>query len=718
MPSRKSRHVGGQQMPMFVPESDWRPPAELPDLRSVGIVAIDRETRDDGLAAGRGPGWAHGAGHVIGCSVAWKGGSFYAPLRHPDSDNFPTEQYARWENDLIRSGVRIVYHNGPYDIGWGNSDLGIDVPSGSQIEDTTAAAVMVDENRTGHRPYSLDNVCRWRGVPGKDRALLREAAEAYGYPDYMANLHRFPARFVGPYAEADATSTLALYHSLIPEIREQDMEEAYRLEMDLVPMVHAMRKRGIRVSIDRAEQYRDALISKRDQILAELSRQIGGVVEMSHVRSPRWMSAAFHDHAPGIQIPRTKPTTKFAEGQESFAKWMRGHAHWLPRLCAEAEQLEETASKFLQGFVIDYAHAGRLHANVNQFRGEEGGTRSHRFSYSDPPLQQMPGDKQPAMRDMVRDVFEPEEGEIWCSPDYSQQEMKLIVEFAALLNCERADEAMRRYQEDPTTDFHTMVAELTGLERRHAKDVNFAKAFGAGVKKFAGMTGHDEEDAARIMGQYDREMPFVQQLYEKCQRLANRRGYVRMCDGARAHFDDWEPAWIDREDRDRGWRDGWDMWPCRLEEAKLRQEGAGKHAERPTGPHPWAGTRLRRADTRKAMNRLVQGSAARQMKKAMRLVWREGITPLLQMHDELNVSVGAESTGRRVAELMRDAHPFRLPFSVDVEYGVTWGRARKVKEKKDGREITVYGATYAEAVAVQVGGHAKARTRRASRKVR
>lgn len=132
------------------------------------------------------------------------------------------------------------------------------------------------------------------------------------------------------------------------------------------------------------------------------------------------------------------------------------------------------------------------------------------------------------------------------------------------------------------------------------------------------------------------------------------------------------------------------MWPCRIEEARARQRGEGKHGERPSGIHPWADKRLRRANTRKAMNRLVQGSAARQTKKAMLLCWQAGIVPLIQMHDELNFSLDKESDGKKVSQMMRDAHPFRLPFVVDCEWGTSWGRARKVKE-------TGYGATFAEA---------------------
>lgn len=640
----KNPHIGGFQEPLFVPESSWQPPSELPDLRGRDAVALDLETCDPGLAANKGAAWAWGEGHICGVAAAWRDGgavrSLYAPTAHPDSHCFSPAQVSLWVEDLVRSGTPLVFHNAPYDLGCLRSHWGISPPE--RPHDTTAMAVMLDENMPS---YKLDHVAQWRGVPGKDEALLREAAAAFGFTDVKSSIWRLPARYAGPYAEPDAASTLMMFESMLPDLERDGVMAAYELECDLIPMVLEMRRRGIRIDEDAAQMAMDKLISKRDAVLLTISRQLGRKVGVSDIRSPRWLEAA-HDEQ-GISYPRTPKTRRgsFTTGKNG---WMTGHPHWLPRDIALARKYEEAAEKFIQGYILDFVHNGRLHANVNQFRSEDGGTRSHRFSYSDPPLQQMP-ERDPEMGPLIRGLFLPEEGQVWGAHDYSQQEYRMIVHVAALLDAPKARDAADLYHNDPSTDFHSMVADWTKLERKRAKDTNFAKAFGAGAPKFASMIGADPEEAEAIYRQYDRELPFVSHASEKVNRVAERRGYIRLIDGARCHFDMWEPS------RWEAGRQG-----LRLEAARAK----------------WPNARLRRAMTHKAFNRYVQGSSARQTKMAMRECWREGLVPMLQMHDEIDFSHQLEEEGKRVNEIMRDVVKLEVPMKVDSEYGLTWGDAK------------------------------------------
>jgi DNA polymerase I-like protein with 3'-5' exonuclease and polymerase domains len=647
MSKPRPAHVGGQQMPLSTPESVWQPPKELPDLRRCQIVALDREVRDDGLSAKRGPGWAYRAGHVCGMSAAWDGGAFYAPIRHPESECFDAQRVADWERDHARAGVRFVYHNASYDLGWGKVDLGVDAPE--RIDDTIAMAVMVDENRLS---YALDDLCAWRGLPGKDDCALAEAAAAYGYHGdaIKANIWRYPARYVGPYAEQDAVSTLGLYRSLLPELKKQDLDAAYRLEMDLVPMVMEMRRRGIKINTDRALSVQRDLYGLRDRYLGELGDKLNHTIGLDDVRSARRLETFFD--AERVDYPRT-PKSRVG----SFDKeWMERHEHWLPQLVVKIRQAEDAASKFIGEYLLGYAHGGRIHASINQFRGEEGGTRSHRFSYSDPPLQQMPGDRYPELRDAIRGLFEPESGEEWASLDMSQDEYRMIVHYAHLLRCSKAAEVVRRYQEDPGTDFHAYVAEITGLPRKLAKNVNFAKVYGAGPRRFSEMVNTDEDEAKEIMDQYDVELPFPRELASICQRKAEMRGYIRLIDGARCHFDMWEST----NKHDQYDAQGNYQSPRPLEAAQKK----------------WPERRLRRAFCHKAFNRLIQGGCARKMKMAMLECWREGIVPLLQMHDELDFSIQGRSTADRAAEIMRTVTTLEVPMMVDIKTGPNWGAVR------------------------------------------
>lgn len=646
-----------QQLPLafMVPESSWTPPAAPPDLTGVTEIALDTETKDDGLRASMGPGWAVGGGYICGISVAWAGGAMYLPLTHPETNNLSRDVIADWLRDLVRRDVRIITQNGPYDWGWLGTDFGIKAPQ--HLEDTLAAAVMLDENQ---RSYSLDNICARLGIPGKDETTLRQAAEAMGLNPKM-DLYRLPAKFVGEYAARDAAATLAAWHQQEPMLRAQDLMDAYRLEVDIMPMIVEMRRRGIRIDLDAVDEGKRTLGSQRDAALAELSRllTIGRDVTMHDVMSPTFLETAFTQQMGEYSFPRTKKTNK-----GSFeTDWMAARPESLPKLVAKARRADMAASKFLDGFITRYTHRGRVHPEINALRssdddGSMRGTRSYRFSYSDPPLQQMPSPKRDKeVGTIVRSCFVPEEGERWAKLDYSQQEYRQIVHFAHLMHMERAADAVALYQSDPNTDFHRMVMNWTGLDRPRAKDCNFAKAYGAGVRKFAAMIGRSQTEAEEIYKKYDAELPFVSGLAKECAKWAQRRGYIRLLDGARCRFDEWEPGY--------GYHGHWHP-PTDRDEALRRVAD---------DTHDWYQASLKRAFTHKAMNRLIQGSSARQTKIAMRDCWREGIVPLLQLHDELDVSFSDAATVRRVEEIMRDAVKLSVPMLAEAEWGPDWGHA-------------------------------------------
>jgi DNA polymerase I-like protein with 3'-5' exonuclease and polymerase domains len=628
----------------------------LPDLRHAGIIALDTETHDKRLAAGMGSGWPFKAGHLCGISVAYRADAeiraHYFSLRHPDSDNFDPAQLFNWLRDLI-ARTRILTQNGLYDWGWLRAEAGIAMPPAERLEELGALSTLVNENL---KRYSLDALCKWRGVAGKNEASLAEGAAAIGLSKRdkpRANIWRMPARFVAPYAEQDVASTLALFESLNPILDQEGTRDAYRLEIDLLPMVLEMRRRGVRIDISAAEQARDYLLARRDAAFVELSEKLGTPVGMAEIGRNKWLAATFNAH--GIKYPRTeKGNPSFTAGNSG---WMPRHAHWLPPLIVKADRLNNAAVNFLQHYILDHVVKGRIHAEIHPHRSDEGGTRSLRFSYSDPPLQLMPAHDE-ELTALIRGVFLPEEGEVWAKPDISQQEFRLIVHYAAHHKLRGAQQAVARYRADPDTDFHAFVAELTGIARTPAKAANFAKSYGAGVRKFAVMINQREGDARAIYEKYDRALPFVHLLSKLCQRMAQRQGYLELYDGARRHWTDWVAC--------ADWTKG--AGPCSRDEAERRINDPA---------HPWYRRGpLRRADTHKAMNALIQGSAARHTKLWMRAVWREGIIPLLQMHDCLDCSVSSRAQAELVARLGCEAVQLDVPMRVDLKYGRSWGDAK------------------------------------------
>jgi DNA polymerase I-like protein with 3'-5' exonuclease and polymerase domains len=593
--------------------ADWCSPAELPDLRRVDVLALDTEAKDARLAAGMGSGWPFRSGHLCGVSVAFRAGGeirkHYFPIRHPDSQNFDPEQIYQWVRDHVAAGARVITQNGLYDWGWLRAEAGIRMPPSERLEEIGALATLVDENRF---KYGLDDLCKWRGLPGKDEALLFEGIKALGLINKrkkvipQSHLWQLPARYVGPYAEADAGGTLLLHENLNPILDQEGTRTAYHLECDILPLVLEMRLRGIRIDLDAAERARKLLLRKRDAALTELSKQLGALTSMDEIQGRKWLVETF-DRL-GINYPRTEKGNPSFKGGKTG--WMVGHAHWLPPLIATANKYNKALADFVQK-LIDYAVNGRVHAEINPHRSEDNGTKSFRFSYSDPPLQQMPG-RDEELGPLIRGIFLPEEGETWAKPDASQQEFRFVVHYANRHNLHKAAEAVARYRQDSNTDFHELAAAITALDRKDAKNVNFAKIYGAGVKKFAEMIGKPPEEARRIYGQYDRELPFISQLDKLYREQVYRTGYLTLYDGARRHFDRFAPG--------GKWKKG--AGPCALEEAQARLDDP-KHPWYRRGPLYCAGAHT-------ALNALIQGSAARHTKLWMRACWREGVVPLLQ----------------------------------------------------------------------------------------
>jgi Mesyanzhinovviridae DNA polymerase len=641
---------------------DWTPPPELPDLRRVNILALDTETNDEGLRAKRGPGWPWRGGYIVGISLAWRADgvihTIYIPLRHPDSQNFDRAQVICWLRDLIASGVTIITKNGLYD--WGNlwADLGLEMPPAERLEEIDALATLVDENRF---TYRLDALCAWRGIPGKDETLLLEGCNALGLITNkrkkftpQAHIWQLPAHYVGPYAEADAVSTLALFESLNPVLDREGTRDAYRLEVDLLPMVHRMRRRGIRIDISAAEQARDLLLRRRDSVLTQISEQLHANIGMDEIDGRKWLIGTF-DRL-GIAYPRTeKGNPSFKRGKRG---WMQHSLHWLPPLIAAADQLDQYGDNFLQQQILGHIENGRVYGEIHPHRSDYGGTRSLRFSYSHPPLQQMPKHDE-ELAPLIRSVFLPEEGEVWASCDFSQQEFRLVVHYAMRHKLTGATTARDRYISDPDTDFHAYTSELAGgaISRQDGKTTNFMKIYGAGPEAFALQIKKPLDEAKKLYALYDEKMPFVAQLANACRLAAQRDGFLKLFNHARRHFNLWAPGGKLQEG----------AGPCERTEAVRRTRDSG---------HPWYGQRLWRAETYKALNALIQSAAAVQTKEWMRTCFREGIIPLLQMHDSLDLSVASPDMAEMVARLGEEVIKLEVPMKVDVKYGRTWGDAK------------------------------------------
>lgn len=605
-------------------------------------IAIDLECKDDGLTNDVGPGWSTGAGHVLGVAYADNHIRGYFSV-----ERFGQANLRSWLVELFQTDTRIFMHNAPYDLGWLST---WDMPMPRRIEDTMMQAAMIDENRL---EYGLDYICKANGIPGKDEQLLKEVCHAFGIPvsKMKENLWRLPEKFVAPYAEQDAASTLMLGRKQMPIIEDQELVQAYQLETDLIPLWIEMRKRGIAVDVIKAEEDAERISKQVGEDVKSLSQAagFGRQLDISDLHSPESLERIFDNNS--LQYPTT-PKTKRGQFESD---WLRANPHWLPQKIADIRFRHMVAEKFLRNYTISYSSRGRVHPEIHPLRSDDGGTRSYRLSYSNPPLQQMSAGRIPGtewVKGVVRGVFLPESGERWFAPDYSQQEPRLTVHYAAESKVYGWQDAVNYYTNDPNADYHQMVADMANITRKIAKIINLGLAYGMGRVKLAHDLGLSLEEADRLFALYHDRVPFVKLLTDKCAARVKLKGYIKLLDGARCRFDMWELAWREKGEKFQP--------PLPWDLAKKE----------------WGDRRIRRAFTHKAMNRLIQGGAARQTKIAMRDCFRAGYVPLIQMHDELGFSLASEKHGQNIADMMRGAVRLRVPVKVDEEYGHNWGDAK------------------------------------------
>ena len=249
---------------------------------------------------------------------------------------------------------------------------------------------------------------------------------------------------------------------------------------------------------------------------------------------------------------------------------------------------------------------------------------------------------------MIRGLFIPDEGTRWGSFDYSSQEPRLLVHFAASLGKLKhamVDNIVEEYH-NGDVDLHQMVADFAGISRKEAKTVNLGIMYGMGKAKLANQLGVSVEEASEILVTHKSKVPFVKDLADIASKQASEYGVIRTLLGRRCHFHLWEP-------KSFGYK------------RPLRYEEAMKEYGQP----------LRRAFAYKALNKLIQGSAADQTKKAMADCYREGLLPMLTVHDELCFSVESTEQANKIKDIMENGlnDILKVPSKVDDVLVNNWG---------------------------------------------
>jgi len=611
-------------------QSEWIPPHELPNIFDAKVIAFDLETYDPGLKS-TGPGWTTKNGHIIGIAIAVEGWKGYYPIRHENGFNWDRKRVLNWFKKLMQTDAIKVAHNAIYDLGWLYAE-GIEVKG--PIVDTMIMAPIINENKFS---YALNAVGKDMLNEYKNENLLKQAAIEFGV-DPKNEMYKLPAIFVGSYAEQDADLTLRLFHHMRPIIEKESLKSVYKLEMELIPVIFNMIKKGVKVDVEKARRYKKTFKNTEKKILDGILADTGIAVDV-------WAAASVAQVFDKLKIkyPRTEKTNS-----PSFTKdFLLHHSHPIAQQIQSAREYNKVQSTFIDT-ILKHGETGRIHASIHQMRDGEAGTVSGRLSYSNPNLQQLPA-RNKEIKKQIRGLFLPEEKETWGSFDYSQQEPRIASHYAFKLGCEGAQTIVDEYQKNSDADFHNIVSEIADIERDQAKTINLGLFYGMGVNKLSNELQVKVEVAKEILSQYNNKVPFIKDLATRVSTYANSEGYVSTLRGRKCRFELWEPTTFGV------------FKALPLDQAKLKY---GKHHH------------LQRAGTYKALNRLIQGSAADQTKQAMINLYNEGLTPLIQIHDELTLSFdGSEEIKNKIIFTMENAIELSVPSKVDCDLGKSWGDA-------------------------------------------
>ena len=607
---------------IFKPQTEWLPPTEFPDLSKYDEIAIDLETKDPDLMK-MGSGSVTKNGEVVGIAVAVEGWCGYYPIAHEGGGNMDFRMVLNWITDVLKTPSTKIFHNAMYDICWLRS-MGLTI--NGKIVDTMIAAGLCDENQMR---YDLNSCSKKYTGLTKDESALYAAAKEWGV-DAKGEMYKLPAMYVGQYAEKDASITLQLWQVLKREIESQDIESIFNLETELFPCLVDMKFLGVRVDVEAAHQLKDKLSSEEKECLLKVKKETG-------VDTQIWAARSIAQVFEKLRLPfdRTEKTNS-----PSFTKnFLQNHPHPVVKHIARAREINKAHTTFIDT-IIKHSHKGRIHAEINQLRGDNGGTVTGRFSYSNPNLQQIPA-RNKELGPMIRSLFIPEEGHTWGVFDYSQQEPRLVVHYSALQNLYGVDSVLDSYNEG-NADFHTIVADMAQIPRSQAKTINLGLFYGMGKNKLQAELGVSKENAEDLFRTYHDKVPFVKMLMESVMRRAQDKGRVRTLLGRRCRFNLWEPNQFG------------------IHRALPHEEALAEH-----------GPGIKRAFTYKALNKLIQGSAADMTKKAMVDLYKEGIIPHIQVHDELDISVN--NNADKIKEIMESAVELEVPNKVDYESGPNWG---------------------------------------------
>ena len=650
---------------MPLKENHWKPTQvkDLPTWEGVTKVSVDCETRDP-LIKKLGTGCRRENSYVVGYSFAFerngKPEGYYVPFKHEAGGNLDFDHARDYLQDQAKGFTgELVGMNLSYDIDWLKHDLGVTFPGVRFFRDIGIADPLIYELNMF---YNMEAIAKRHGLEGKNEdALQRRAVELGLHP--KSDLWKMHSSDVGEYGIQDAILPLQVLARQQNIIDEQGLQRIFDLESEVLPVLVKLRERGVRINQNALAQIERLSLEEEGKALAQVSYLTGIKIKLGDVMKASALAPALEKV--GIRLPRT------SQGKPSIKKdEMINYNHPVADAINRARMVNKLRTTFAAS-IRRHMINGRIHASFKQIAQDDGhgdmkGARYGRLSSTNPNIQQQPSRGEFAKA--WRAIYLPEDGAIWACNDYSQQEPRWTTHFANLMEYRGASEASHEYRTNPKSDNHDMMAKLTGLPRGDAKAIFLGLCYGEGGAKLCNTLKlptrwclsignwnekqvfyfEDEKEARavakthkdvrkflyetagvegqNILDQFNEKTPFVKQLSKRVQGKAAKYGFIITAGGRKLNF-----------------------------EENVDASGYGF--------------------TYRALNRLIQGSSADQMKRAMVDVDKEvpEFWMQLQVHDELDGSVTDIKAAKRAADIMRNSTTSTVPFKVDIDLGPNWG---------------------------------------------
>ena len=691
------------------------------DLTDIDTVAIDLETYDPNLKT-KGLGAIRKDGFVCGIAIATKKQTLYFPIAHNMTDNLNTKETWDYLNEKVfkNKGLRKVFHNAMYDVCWIRSATG-EMPQGPLL-DTMIAASVIDETRM---KYSLDSISKDYLKETKYKYDLTAKVLKWSdgmIKDPMTNMHKLPHHLVKDYAEQDVNLTLKLWQLFDKKldevlytkydeegnpVEEKTCRKIFQLETKLFPCLVDMKFKGVKIDVQKAKTFGKWLDKRRDNLIKLIKDRTGVDVQI-------WAASSIKkllDQQKITDYKKTKDRTKKLKdkkGKPIINKetgnvktetiksiipklpkdYLKTHKNRFLRMIVTARECDKAKNTFIEG-LLGFVYKGRIHADINQIRSDQGGTVTGRFSMANPNLQQIPAKGMIGKK--MRELFIPDDGCVWGSFDYSQQEPRIVVHYAlktylyseekkeVALNLIKSLETIEEAYKEKDVDFHQIVADMAKIPRITAKTINLGLFYGMGKIKLQKELNLTREQANELFATYHATVPFVRQLSRDLIEFAEEHKLLFTLEDRFCRFNKWETQ--NRE---------WDNTINRYEPVPiLTKDGAQKEFKStivdiykegkiPKDYMKNFDKHYKPAFTYKALNRLIQGSAADMTKKAMVNLYEKGILPQIQIHDELCLSIKNDKEALIVKKTMETAIPLKVNNKVNYKKGKNWGT---IKEK-------------------------------------